>query len=43
MLQHELKLMVQAGEIGRQGQRKHTVYLFTTYSQKPGESGGICS
>ena len=26
-LQHELKLMVQAGEIGRQGQRKHTVYL----------------
>jgi ATP-dependent DNA helicase RecG len=28
-LQHELKLMVQAGDIGKQGQRKHTVYLCT--------------
>jgi ATP-dependent DNA helicase RecG len=28
-LQHELKLMVQAGEIGKQGVRKQTVYLCT--------------
>jgi ATP-dependent DNA helicase RecG len=28
-LQHELKLMVQAGEITKQGVRKHTVYLCT--------------
>ena len=28
-LQHELKLMVQASDIGKQGQRKHTVYLCT--------------
>jgi ATP-dependent DNA helicase RecG len=28
-LQHELKLMVQAADIGKQGQRKHTVYLCT--------------
>jgi len=28
-LQHELKLMVQAGDIGKEGVRKHTVYLCT--------------
>jgi ATP-dependent DNA helicase RecG len=28
-LQHELKLMVQASNIGMQGQRKHAVYLCT--------------
>jgi ATP-dependent DNA helicase RecG len=28
-LQHALKLMVQGGDIGKQGQRKHTVYLCT--------------
>jgi hypothetical protein len=28
-LQHELKLMLQAGNIGKQGVRKHTVYLCT--------------
>ncbi len=28
-LQHELKLMVQAGELAKQGVRKHTVYLCT--------------
>jgi len=28
-LQHALKLMVRSGEIGKQGQRKHTVYLCT--------------
>ena len=28
-LQHELRRMVQTGDIGRQGERKHTVYLCT--------------
>jgi ATP-dependent DNA helicase RecG len=29
-LQHELKLLLKSGEIGRQGTRRYTVYLWTT-------------